>query len=240
MKIDRNFSRSQMIEFIVKRSFLGIDRPVAERICDIARQYGHKAHPTGLGIVDVRYNSGAYRIEYSDNSSRTVAPARAPRYTQPTKSEDGKRRIQMAPRGRAAAAVQEAATDNDGVTDFTVYADKAPTPTMVDFADWLIAEVGLEFATVKEESAFRNGVRLGGTLRMHFQQSDFNIQRRDERRAAAASAANGAATQDKTTTKAPAGKPARGKAATTGATATKPATTRRGARAASAGAEAPF
>lgn len=57
--------------------------------------------------------------------------------------------------------------------DFTIYADKAPTNTMQAFADWLIDVVGLEFKTKAAEQEFRDGVRLGGTLRMEFQASDF-------------------------------------------------------------------
>ena len=57
--------------------------------------------------------------------------------------------------------------------DFTGYADKEPTGTMKAFADWLIDEVGLEFKTKAAEHEFREGVRLGGTLRMEFQASDF-------------------------------------------------------------------
>ena len=65
--------------------------------------------------------------------------------------------------------------------DFTAYADKVPTGTMQAFADWIIDEVfGGEFpGTQKDEKAFRNGVRLGGTLRMEFQASDY--WRADER-----------------------------------------------------------
>jgi hypothetical protein len=57
--------------------------------------------------------------------------------------------------------------------DFTAYAGKEPTNTMLAFADWLISEVGLEFKTKAHEQEFRDGVRLGGTLRMEFQASDY-------------------------------------------------------------------
>lgn len=59
--------------------------------------------------------------------------------------------------------------------DFTAYADKVPTGTMEAFADWIIDEVfGGEFpGTQKDEKAFRQGVQLGGTLRMEFQASEY-------------------------------------------------------------------
>ena len=54
------------------------------------------------------------------------------------------------------------------------YATKAPTETMVAFADWLIAEVyGGELPKGVSEEAFRKGVALGGSTRMDFQKSDF-------------------------------------------------------------------
>lgn len=65
------------------------------------------------------------------------------------------------------------ATVEEEERDFTIYADKAPTNTMQAFADWLIDVVGLEFKTKAAEQEFRDGVRLGGTLRMEFQASDF-------------------------------------------------------------------
>lgn len=85
-----------------------------------------------------------------------------------------------------ARAVAEDDEDEEAAKDYTVYADKEPTPTMSDFADWLEEEVGLEFETEQEAAIFRMGVRLGGTLRMEFQRSDFNRERRAERKSAKA------------------------------------------------------
>lgn len=76
--------------------------------------------------------------------------------------------------------VDEAA--ENGARDYTVYATKDFTPTMVAFADWLIDEVGLEFANAKAEALFRQGVALGGTLRMEFQRSDFWGDHEDNRK----------------------------------------------------------
>jgi len=145
-------------------------------------------------------------------------------------------------RGRTAVAEPETPETDETVKDYTVYAGKEPTPTMVDFADWLIQEVGLEFGTVKEQNAFRDGVRLGGTLRMEFQRSEFNVERREKRRqareaaAAAEPEANGAAAP------APAKPAARGKAATAksaATTTTKPTAPARRGRGAVAAAAKP-
>jgi hypothetical protein len=55
--------------------------------------------------------------------------------------------------------------------DYTKYAEKEITPTMEAFGDWLIDVVGLDFPNAKAETQFRQGVALGGTLRMEFQRS---------------------------------------------------------------------
>jgi hypothetical protein len=79
--------------------------------------------------------------------------------------------------GRKAAATQ--VVEEETERDFTIYAEKEPTGTMVAFADWLIDVCELEFANGKAEENFRFGVQLGGTLRMDFQASDY--WREDER-----------------------------------------------------------
>jgi len=97
------------------------------------------------------------------------------------------------PRKAAATQVVEEETERD----FTIYAEKEPTGTMVAFADWLIDVCELEFPNGKAEENFRFGVQLGGTLRMEFQASDY--WRSDERNPRspegkkARAAANGAA-----------------------------------------------
>lgn len=78
---------------------------------------------------------------------------------------------------RKAAATQ--VVEEDTEKDFTIYAEKEPTGTMVAFADWLIDVCELEFANGKAEENFRFGVQLGGTLRMDFQASEY--WRADER-----------------------------------------------------------
>jgi hypothetical protein len=49
--------------------------------------------------------------------------------------------------------------------DYRAYAAKAPTPTMVAFAEWLKAETGVDVDL--------KSVALAGSLRMDFQKSDF-------------------------------------------------------------------
>jgi hypothetical protein len=84
----------------------------------------------------------------------------------------------------ARAATQEPATEEQEL-DFTVYRDKPATRVQEAFADWLIDNVGVEFGTKKEEQAWRDGVRLGASMRMHFQRSPENQQDLEERRKAA-------------------------------------------------------
>ncbi len=171
----------------------GFKHDRAERILDIARRYQVNNEPVPGGYVTVRQwpDTGRFSIEeHVGKEPGKVAPAPARDYNQSSTPSPRKRRETM-PRGRAAAAVAESA-ETETATDYTVYKDKEPTATMSDFADWIIQEVGLEFTSKPAEAAFRDGVRLGGTLRMEFQRSDFNKTRREERRAARV-AGNGAA-----------------------------------------------
>jgi hypothetical protein len=80
----------------------------------------------------------------------------------------------MAARGvKAAPRKAEPVVDEEAEPDYTVYRDKGPTGTMEAFADWIIEVCEIEFPNGKAEEQFRDGVRLGGTLRMEFQRSDF-------------------------------------------------------------------
>lgn len=58
------------------------------------------------------------------------------------------------------------------ITDLSVYKDKAATPMQERFADWIVAEVGVTFATKAAEAAFFDGVRLAKALIMRYQASD--------------------------------------------------------------------
>lgn len=102
--------------------------------------------------------------------------------------------------------------------DYSAYAGKSPTPTMEDFGEWLLTEVyGDEYPG--DEDSFLEGVRLGGTLRMEFQRSDFCKERRAERqqKAAEEKAARARKAKEKETVEEPAAKatkaPAKGKTA---------------------------
>jgi hypothetical protein len=60
-------------------------------------------------------------------------------------------------------------------TDFTVYANKTPTPMQERFADWLLEETAYDPTKAKtKEEAFRMGVALGAFLRPTYQASDAN------------------------------------------------------------------
>jgi len=85
-------------------------------------------------------------------------------------------------RTRRAAPEPEPEPEESG-KDFTAYADKEPTATMSDFADWLIAEVYEDDLGDIDEDSFREAARLGPTLYHYFQASDFNKQRKAERAA---------------------------------------------------------
>lgn len=95
--------------------------------------------------------------------------------------------------------------------DYTVYAEKQATVLMKEFGDWLVDEVysgDNPFGTAKELDAFYDGVRLGGTLRMEYQASDFCKTQREARKAERA-ASNGDAGDEPTETE----KPKRGRGA---------------------------
>jgi hypothetical protein len=132
---------------------------------------------------------------------------------------------------RGAVAEPEAVTETeDGPVDYTIYAEKDITPTMADFADWIVQEVyaGDEKA-FNAEDPYRI-VALAGTLRMEFQRSDLNQERREERRLAreeARSASKSAKAKSETSdeTETEIAKPARrGRPAVAKPAAGKPAT----------------
>ena len=81
--------------------------------------------------------------------------------------------------------------DDDEPSDYTPYLTKDITPTMEDFAEWINREVG-DINVLGAEDPVRL-VALAGTLRMEFQRSDFNKERRAERQAASAKAAKATA-----------------------------------------------
>lgn len=236
----------------------GYDEDRATRCVEIAISIGRNwpsSCPVDDGFFIVRYHgtkgkgflSRQFTIE-PPLSHQKVAAGLQTAYTpkrniqsRPTRGE------LMPPRGRTKQVDAEPEVEEtDEARDYTIYAEKDVTPTMQDFAEWIVAEVydGNQKAFDAEDPV--RIVSLAGTLRMEFQRSELNKTRRAERQAARASAATetdeaeedeapatparstrGKATATKGATKAPAGK----------ATTAKP-TGRRGRQPASA--EAPY
>lgn len=208
----------------------GLSKAHAIRVLEIAQEHGLKVAHTGdmRGTVTVRYRRdsrtftiapGMPRLPKSSKKVLGKTSARHSRtgYTSMVhddRSLAGWGRIiersrastyqerQVSHMAKRTAAVAEPEPE-ETEKDYTVYADKPPTPLMVDFAEWIKEEVGLEFSSKAAEAAFDNGVRLGGTLRMEFQRSEFCKTRREERKAQKASS-NGAAEDEEEEAPAPA------------------------------------
>lgn len=197
----------------------GLPRAHAIRVLEIAQEHGLKVAHTGdmRSTVTVRYRGdsqtftiapGMPRLPKSSKKVPGKTSARRSRTGYTSMAHDDRslagwnsviersrastyQEGQVSQMAKRAAAVAEPEPE-ETEKDYTVYADKPATPLMRDFAEWIKDEVGLEFSSKAAEAAFDNGVRLGGTLRMEFQRSDFCKTRREERKAASA-ASNGAA-----------------------------------------------
>ncbi len=178
-------NKKQAIRFLVSG---GIHERIAGRILEIAREHGHKAHPVKAGILDVRYSrTGIYTVSFPDpenipaSKRPPIAPVGSDRYTHsPIAKKNNRQEIQedkMAPR-KAQATAPPAETE-ETAKDYTEYATKPLTPTMQDFAEWLEANVG-DLGKMEADRL----VALGPTLYHDFQASDFNRERKAERRAA--------------------------------------------------------
>lgn len=180
---------------IDQRYGTGLD--IGDRIAAIAIRYGEKAEPYDYGFFTVRRVGSSKLVmltdrerDASEDRPRQVDRQRKVGYgSSSTAMTTDPRRIKMprgqraaaaaAPtRGRGRAAAAPAEPEADGPEDYTVYRDKEPTTKMTKFADWIIDNV-YEGELTKDdfkdqEDAFREGVRLGGTLRMKFQASPEN------------------------------------------------------------------
>jgi hypothetical protein len=217
---------------------LGVEHE--DRILEIVREVGVKAFLTATkGMMEVR--RGSNPALFTLCTPEKVAGTRPGGYTGPgKKASKPTKSASTKPRSSTMAKATVTETEDETTEkDYTQYAGKEATPTMTDFADWLI-EVGAagEFSSKAAEAAFRDGVRLGGTLRMDFQGSVFNKDRRAERQAARASDTSDtepAGTETKTPAKR--GRPA-GAAKATGAKAGTTAPKRGRGRQATA--EAPY
>lgn len=237
-----------------------VPRARAARVFDIAVEFGRKAEPVSQGYLLVTSIGGRPGAKYvtvepalldlSRKKPEPVAPNHTSEYSRsrlkeplnrPYRPERGTK--MPAKRARTAPEPATEEVEETAEKDYTVYADKDPTATMSDFAEWIAAEVysgELPF----DEEAFNEGVRLGGTLRMEFQRSDFCKERRAERkanRAAGADEEEEEAEESKPTRRAKpvARKPATAKPATAKPAAKAPPRARRGGKAA-ASAEAPY
>ncbi len=214
----------------------GLTHPQAIRALAIADQHGKNMEGCGNRVVTITAKHNG-KEQYELDDGLTAFPAARSTGTGYNQSEGKNPKHRKGKEMPRTAAAKPATEETNGAVDYTVYADKPITPGMQDFHDWLTDNVGdlSKMDTVRI-------VALAGTLRMEFQQSDFNKERRAERRAAReAPSENGSAPAED---EKPA-KPGRRAGGTTGRRAgsaapanEKPA--RRGRGRAAATAEAPF
>jgi hypothetical protein len=211
---------------------LGFEPSRAYRVIEIAQEYGESREPIADGSISVKRAGGStFYVEINRvnpsvrNRPVQVAQSSDGRYSSSTGKKGkadtipGKQRSRTMP--RKAAVTEPEVDETDEAPDYTVYADKDITPTMEDFHEWLEQEVGIELDL--------RSVALGGTLRMEFQKSQFNKDRRAQRQAERA-AGNGASENED---EAPTPRRGRGKAAAEPKDET-PAPARRGRQAAAA------
>ena len=244
----------------------------ARRILNVAWEFGQKAEPCPGGYVHVWYHgkddtgTHIYSVveHIGEKQPGKVARKNEPRYTQEGKTKPSRdsgtaeQRMKgktMPPRkgsnrSRQAAPEPETVPEN-GEVDYQKYVDKPFSPTMLDYIEWFEANV----ANLDKLEVDKILV-LGVSMYSHFQKSDFNIDRREARKAEREQT-RGAATEDEDedeppartrTRKAPA-KPATGRSGRSGATSGraagngKPARSGRRATAAAGaakGGDAPF
>jgi hypothetical protein len=258
---------------------------VADRLFDIALEFVNKAEPCAGGLfwctpvlvggkrmVVITDDSGPSRQTGKVSSTKpakrvaqSVPVGYSQRVTETAKAAQPRRSkntMARTPKTAENTEIEEVTeetveeTNEDGTRDYTVYADKPVTAAMADFHEWLNAEVG-DLAEMDTERI----VSLAGTLRMDFQRSEFNIERRAQRQAereearqaaadakAAAKAEKEAAaaaepveeeSEEGAPAKATAGRKAPATKGATGAPAGKP-TAQRGRKPAAAATDAPY
>jgi hypothetical protein len=227
----------------------GIPKAQAEAIVRIAAIHGAKAEAHSRGYLTVRLTPSGSKFVLQDRydgrgygkPARAIASTARVGYDRTLPGKPRNRTLHGGNRNmprRAQVAEPEPVAEEP--KSYTQYADKAPTVTMEDFAEWLVDEVfGGKYPG--DFDSFMDGVRLGGTLRMEFQQSAFNKTRRADRQAERATG-NGDAEPEAPAAKAPT---RRGRAAAPAAKATPapagkpPARPARGGRARATAAPAP-
>jgi hypothetical protein len=148
--------------------------------------------PNAEGFITVRYH-GLSRFTLEDHREKPrkgVAIQDRMEYTRKGKGLPARKstvsttqrntRMPPAKGRRAAAAAAPPAPDpeENGQVDFQRYLDKDLSPTMADYVEWFEDNVAaLEDVPVDKLLA------LGSSLYPHFQKSDFNIDRREARKA---------------------------------------------------------
>jgi hypothetical protein len=137
------------------------------------------------GFITLRYH-GLSRFSLEDNTGvKKVVNRRKLGYSSSrTHNEPARKgKTVMAPaKGRRAAAPAPEPEPVNGEVDFSTYLSKDLSATMADYAQWFDDNV-TDVAALGKADPDRL-LALGSSLYPHFQRSQFNIDRRAERRAA--------------------------------------------------------
>jgi hypothetical protein len=168
----------------------------ARRLLNIAWEFGQKAEPCPGGYVHIWYHGKDDTEQYvfsvvehiGPDAKKGLAKPAEKGYTQrkQTKASGASRTKKgntMPPRGRRPAPEPE--PEQNGEVDLQKYLSKDLTPTMLDYTEWFEENVA-PLADLRKD--LPRILYLGVTLYSHFQRSDFNVERREERRAERASA----------------------------------------------------
>jgi hypothetical protein len=162
------------------------------------RTNGHKASewktPDSDGYITVRYHElSRFTIEdYREFPVKPLDGRRRIGYNRGSKGlpdrnhrQDDRKGTHMPPttRGRRSttrpAPAPEPEPEQNGEVDFQRYIDKDLSPTMQDFVTWFEDNVAS-----LDDLPVDKILTVGINTYAHFQKSDFNVQRREERRAA--------------------------------------------------------
>jgi hypothetical protein len=196
------YAKDSAVRVLVKS--YGMRKDHAERAVDIAIEMGLNNTPYGDGnIVTITLVSRPTALmrgrgeadlvtitKFSDDTeAMKVAGLLDTDYSQTRRSNRPEiKESKMARRGTKQAEPEEPTVEDEAQDaeelDYRVYAEKDITATMTDFRDWIIQEVYEGDEAAFEEAGSDRHVALAGTLRMEFQRSDMNKERREERRQA--------------------------------------------------------
>jgi len=144
--------------------------------------------PNSAGFITLRYlGRGRFTLEdHREKSRKGVAPTRRMAYTRESKgtpSAKSEREDTHMPPARGRRSTQTAPPpapepEENGQIDYQKYLDKDLSPTMTDYVTWFEDNVA-----ALEDVPVDKLLVLGSSLYPHFQKSDFNITRREARRA---------------------------------------------------------